>query len=199
MKPTSRVAQKSRRKVTCWCTKCADQPPPSTTQKDNRTIITMPLSIHDTDPTVHTAHHRRYASCRLFDAIETQQWDLAIDRVQHCPGETSQWGTVVVRNCSVQLLPLHYACTLKPPTRLIRALIEADPDTVMTADDSSRLPIHWAVDAAGSSPGVVNLLLDAYPRGASRKNPSGALLHYISAVIRALVARMMAKKCRPIS
>mmetsp|Transcript_33291 Transcript_33291/g.67185 ORF Transcript_33291/g.67185 Transcript_33291/m.67185 type:complete len:470 (-) Transcript_33291:258-1667(-) len=136
----------------------------------------MPLSIHDSGSAVlhheknaasASAHHRRISSCRLFDAIETRQWDLAIDRCQYSPGEASQWGTVTLRGCNVQLLPLHYACALQPPTRLVRALLEADPDTVMIADDSGRLPIHFAVDAAGSSPEVVNLLLEAYPKGAS--------------------------------
>ena len=131
----------------------------------------MPLLIHDTRSTAFHCQNisSSAAHISLLNAIETEQWDLAIDRCQHCPGETSQWCVVTLRGCALQLLALHYACARKAPTRLIRALIEADPDTVMTADDGGRLPIHFAVDASVSSPEVVNLLLEAYPRGARHR------------------------------
>lgn len=104
----------------------------------------------------------------LFDAVESRQWGIAIERVLQHPHEASQWRITSLRGCPVRLLPLHLAVQLRPPARLIRALLQADVDSAMRPDCHSRLPLHWAVDEAGASPEVINILLEAWPGGAKR-------------------------------
>ena len=68
-----------------------------------------------------------------------RNWDDAIDRVISCPTEASVRGTQGE-------LALHSAITSMAPVRLIRTLIEANPDALSEKDIFGRLPLHRAVD-----------------------------------------------------
>ena len=104
----------------------------------------------------------------LFDAVLHKQWDVAIERVLKHPEEASQWKMITLRGCPVQLLPLPLAVQLRPPARLIRALLQADVDSAMRPDFHNRLSIHWSVDSGASDPEIVNVLLEAWPGSAKR-------------------------------
>jgi len=102
----------------------------------------------------------------LVEAITRKDWTAAALRAQRRPDGARVWETVLVRGQRTSLLPLHYACTLRPPVSFIRTLLDLAPETAKAKDLKGRLPLHWACDVAGSSPEVIDLLLAAHQDGA---------------------------------
>jgi ankyrin repeat protein len=113
---------------------------------------------------------------RLYNTIESKNWDAALSRVSSHPNEAGTWvsrreisGTIRWR-----LLPMHAVCIFRAPLEVLEALIHAHPEGPKSRDDQGMLPIHLAC-RNGASPGVVKLLLESYPESLDildRKNRS---------------------------
>ena len=70
-------------------------------------------------------------------------------------------------------LPLHEACRLNPPARIVSALIEAYPESISTRGMWSFLPLHFAVKS--DSAHAVSILMGSYPDAARRLCDGGRL------------------------
>jgi ankyrin repeat protein len=75
--------------------------------------------------------------------------------------------------------PLHYLVRKKPPSDLVKRLLQLAPDTIKVQDVYyGDLPLHTAVRCSAASD-VINALLQAYPQAAEVQNKGGWLpLHY---------------------
>jgi len=117
---------------------------------------------------------------QLFALIMHENWEDASSRAKHSPNETKSWTKVCIDGThSSSLLPLHQACSLKPPVKAINSLIKAYPKAVRTKESFFfRLPLHIAC-LRGGSLDVINALLTSYPDGARAKAVFDRLpLHY---------------------
>lgn len=117
---------------------------------------------------------------QLFELIMREDWEDTTSRAKHCPGEAKSWTKVCIDGThSSSLLPLHQACSLKPPAKAIDALVKAYPKAVRTKESFFfRLPLHIAC-LRGSKLDVINALLVAYPDGARARAVFDRLpLHY---------------------
>lgn len=109
-----------------------------------------------------------------------ENWEDTTSRVKRCPAESKSWTKVCIDGThSSSLLPLHQACSLKPPVKAINSLIQAYPKAVRTKESFFfRLPLHIAC-LRGASLDVVQALLSSYPDGARAKAVFDRLpLHY---------------------
>ena len=116
----------------------------------------------------------------LFDSIMKEHWEDAITRAQNNPSDAKSWTKVCIDGThSSSLLPLHQACSLKPPLRVIVTIVKAYPKAVRTKESFFfRLPIHIAC-LRGASLEVIDALLSSYPDGARAKAVFDRLpLHY---------------------
>lgn len=124
-----------------------------------------------------------------------ENWEDSAARTTNYPSEAKQWTKVCIDGThSSSLLPLHQACSLKPPPKVISALAKAYPKAVRTKESFFfRLPLHIAC-LRGASEEVIAMLLAAYPDGARAKAVFDRLpIHYACgsgasrSVIRALI------------
>lgn len=109
-----------------------------------------------------------------------EEWNDATTRVKNNPGDCKIWTKVCVDGThSSSLLPLHQACSLKPPVNIITELIKAYPKSVRTKESFfSRIPLHIAC-LRGASLEVINACLLCYSDGARAKAVFDRLpLHY---------------------
>lgn len=68
---------------------------------------------------------------KVFKALSSKKWDEVINTLQRYPDQANEWklvqsstdGTVLSR-----LLPIHLACQINPPLRVIEALLKAAPE-----------------------------------------------------------------------
>ena len=117
----------------------------------------------------------------LVQAISQKDWKRAIQCIQRHPEQALLWDTVTSRGRRVHLPVLHYACTLRPPISIIRTILETYPEAARVKDSKGRLALHWACDAAGSSPDVIDMLLQANEDGAmTRERKYGFLPLHIA-------------------
>ncbi|RLN73124.1 hypothetical protein BBJ28_00002782 [Nothophytophthora sp. Chile5] len=97
--------------------------------------------------------------------------------------EMGKWSTLIERVGSEPqlarhkdhhgMLPLHWACTEDDaPTKVVRALLAAFPEAVITKNNAQYLPIHIAVKARASLE-TLKLLVDARPSSLMEETPSG--------------------------
>ena len=68
---------------------------------------------------------------KVFKALSSKKWDEVINTLQRYPDQENEWklvqsstdGTVLS-----QLLPIHLACQINAPLRVIEALLKAAPE-----------------------------------------------------------------------
>jgi len=123
---------------------------------------------------------KKRGQTQLFDCIMREHWEDTITRAQHSPSDAKSWTKVCIDGThSSSLLPLHQACSLKPPMRVIYTLIKAYPKSVRTKESFFfRIPLHIAC-LRGASLEVIDALLSSYPDGARAKAVFDRLpLHY---------------------
>lgn len=100
----------------------------------------------------------------LCTLIEKRKWKAAISRILSDPLSAERELKVMTRGgfmASTGMSPLHYACERKPPSQLVRVLIDAFPFAVLTrAMPGGCLPLHIAC-TWGASPEIVEALLAA--------------------------------------
>jgi hypothetical protein len=94
-----------------------------------------------------------------------------MERIQSNPEEISIQG----RNGG--MTAMHAACVRYPPARIIRALIEADPDSAVRPNYSGEAPLHLASYSASEE--VQEILVRAKPQAAAMADQYGDLpLHF---------------------
>lgn len=120
---------------------------------------------------------------RLYEAITSCDWDVAIDAVREIPKEARTW---VVRHYEDsndimwRFLPIHSACARQPPASVISSLLKAYPDGARSVDDQGMYALHYACGNQASRE-VIRLLLVAYPQAAKIADPRGMLpIHYLA-------------------
>lgn len=123
-----------------------------------------------------------FDSSELKKLIATESWELARHQCRSKPREAKCWSSCPgffdgIHNSKV--LPIHMACALRAPRKMINALIRAYPEGLARRETSfRRLPIHIAC-RNGASSGTVSALLNGHPEGAQATDSMGRLpLHY---------------------
>eukprot|EP00815_Leptocylindrus_aporus_P010808 CAMPEP_0116051454 /NCGR_PEP_ID=MMETSP0322-20121206/990_1 /TAXON_ID=163516 /ORGANISM="Leptocylindrus danicus var. apora, Strain B651" /LENGTH=1174 /DNA_ID=CAMNT_0003534207 /DNA_START=109 /DNA_END=3631 /DNA_ORIENTATION=- len=106
----------------------------------------------------------------LYSLIGNHSWEEATLRCSSHPKEASQWH---------HLLPIHRACELDPPVKIIRSLIKAFPDGVKSEDDNRRLPLHFACWKKANLE-VVEALLQAHKEGSQARDVHGRLALHVA-------------------
>mmetsp|Transcript_12132 Transcript_12132/g.17689 ORF Transcript_12132/g.17689 Transcript_12132/m.17689 type:complete len:294 (+) Transcript_12132:11-892(+) len=111
-----------------------------------------------------------------------EDWNLVKMECETDPQAASVWSKAVGffdGRYESRVLPLHRACSLRPPVHVIKSLVNAYPQAVSAKEtEFKRLPIHVAVQMEASAD-VVDFLLLVYPMGAMTKDNLGRLpLHY---------------------
>lgn len=120
---------------------------------------------------------------KLYEAITSCDWDVAIDAVHAVPREARTW---VVRHYEDsdeimwRFLPIHSACARQPPASVISALLKAYPEGAKCVDDQGMFALHYACGNQASRE-VIRLLLVANPQAAKIPDPRGMLpIHYLA-------------------
>lgn len=105
--------------------------------------------------------------------ICSKQWDSALERLQEVPEEAKAWSVhPLIR---LRYLPLHYACIVKAPIDVMRALLEVYPEAAsVECQEYDMLPLHLACQH-GTNPSVIQALLESN-RGAASVSDAYDLL-----------------------
>ncbi len=100
----------------------------------------------------------------LFKAICNKQWGLALELLRTEPDEVEMWSSRTAHDGEIvwNRLPIHQACINRAPLDVVRALLEAYPQSVTATDLNRRLPIHYSV-VYGGTVEVAELLINACP------------------------------------
>jgi type II secretory pathway component PulK len=77
----------------------------------------------------------------VLDLIEKSLWQDVIKRIEDYPSDAS---LVFESQGAGGNLAIHEACKQQPPVEVIEALIEANPNSVMTKGQWGYLPIHYS-------------------------------------------------------
>jgi Ankyrin repeats (3 copies) len=143
----------------------------------------------------------------LAHLIERREWSSVVARIRQDPMEADQELQVMTRGgfmASTGMSPLHFACERKPPSEVVRLLMEAFPVAILTrAMPGGCLPLHIACTWGGSAD-VVKILLAADPGSARIKDElgnialhsacfSGADLHVTEALVQCDAKTVLAR------
>lgn len=113
---------------------------------------------------------------KLFTFVTKRNWSGAVKRCNTPDGkkEAATWIVENNKDGSVRwrLLPIHQACENKAPSEVIKALIAAYPDSLMTKDSGGDLPLHLACRERASK-AVIAALLSNEPEASKIKDDEG--------------------------
>mmetsp|Transcript_25816 Transcript_25816/g.31829 ORF Transcript_25816/g.31829 Transcript_25816/m.31829 type:complete len:904 (-) Transcript_25816:195-2906(-) len=109
---------------------------------------------------------------RLYDAIDSQDWNSAIRRLVEKPQESTVWVSFRKRNSEIRFLPLHIACLMRAPLLLVADLIQAYPDAARKKTFQGKLALHIACEAHVDYR-IVELLIEQYPNAMHMKDGDG--------------------------
>lgn len=100
-----------------------------------------------------------------------RHWQAAALRCRSHPHEAREAMEVKVRGAyTAKITPLHYACENRPTADVVRALIDACPQSLERRQEpGGQLPLHAAC-TWGASPDVVRALLEARPSCAEMRD-----------------------------
>ena len=116
------------------------------------------------------------SSQNLATLIKNQNWDGVIARLECNPGESSEELQVSTRGGFMAvkgMTPLAYALERRPPVDVVKALVEAAPESVgIRVIPGGALPLHIAC-TWHASPTVVSILLQAEPTACSLRDELG--------------------------
>lgn len=119
---------------------------------------------------------------KLNEFVVAEQWDHATERCKSHSQEAKAWsacpGFFEGKKTS-DLLPIHQACHLRAPMKVMQALVFAYPEGVEAKESSyRRLPVHISC-RAGAAFDIVKFLLEQYPDGSGVADSMGRIaLHY---------------------
>ena len=106
---------------------------------------------------------------QLYRLIENRKTKQAIDHCINCPQEAATW--IVKKeghNVRWRILPIHIALMTKATDDLVKALLNAYPDSAKERDDQGMIPLHIAFRHSARE-SIINQLLDAFPGGINVK------------------------------
>jgi len=98
----------------------------------------------------------------LFNLIDRNMWNEAINRIESTPGEAHIWNRGT--------LPIHRACCgSNAPIKLLEALIKAYPNSLeQRTEGRGLIPLHFSVfGGIANNISIIKLLLSHYKDGAS--------------------------------
>uniref|UniRef100_A0A7S2MD84 Uncharacterized protein n=1 Tax=Helicotheca tamesis TaxID=374047 RepID=A0A7S2MD84_9STRA len=138
---------------------------------------------------------------KLYTHISNRDWKSASARLQKCPHEAAVW-TLFHQNTlpptinetsnhhhpqdpsssshhekeeyGCHRLPLHKACTLKPPLPFLQSLYSAYTDAITSKEKYGMLPLHVAIQNGASHP-IISFLLQHHKDAASTPDNFGLL------------------------
>ncbi|KAL7552980.1 hypothetical protein ACHAWF_016217 [Thalassiosira exigua] len=127
---------------------------------------------------INISHGRNLLNLYLFE----EDWQSAITEIECHPHETRMWSTragFFDGEHESNVLPIHVACSLHAPLRVVRAIVEAFPECLEKQESSfKRLPIHVACQFAAPAE-VIEYLAQEYVAGTLEPDNLGRLpLHY---------------------
>jgi len=106
----------------------------------------------------------------IMSAIIQGHWDEVIRAAKRSPTEISKRRAIDLGGKgSVRIFPIHYACTVGAPHRVIRALAKAAPEALTHVDHHDHTLLHWVVDKKTTSPATVQTILKYAPESALLK------------------------------
>eukprot|EP00568_Trieres_chinensis_P000175 CAMPEP_0183305550 /NCGR_PEP_ID=MMETSP0160_2-20130417/10252_1 /TAXON_ID=2839 ORGANISM="Odontella Sinensis, Strain Grunow 1884" /NCGR_SAMPLE_ID=MMETSP0160_2 /ASSEMBLY_ACC=CAM_ASM_000250 /LENGTH=362 /DNA_ID=CAMNT_0025468761 /DNA_START=44 /DNA_END=1132 /DNA_ORIENTATION=+ len=108
----------------------------------------------------------------LFELVSGRMWDEVVARAKEAPEEASTWS--YDSRHGLRRLPIHLACSLQPPRRVIASLINAHPDGVTTLERDGRTCLHTACQN-GACIDMVRLLVNSNPEAVSTRDYCGLL------------------------
>eukprot|EP00591_Stephanopyxis_turris_P011061 CAMPEP_0195514004 /NCGR_PEP_ID=MMETSP0794_2-20130614/5526_1 /TAXON_ID=515487 /ORGANISM="Stephanopyxis turris, Strain CCMP 815" /LENGTH=242 /DNA_ID=CAMNT_0040642155 /DNA_START=149 /DNA_END=877 /DNA_ORIENTATION=- len=117
----------------------------------------------------------------LLKLMIERDWNAAILRTQHKSREVKRWAKVVCDDGSqkTRVLPLHQACSLKAPTKMIETLLSIYPEAANKKESwLHRMPLHIAC-LEGASPEVICALVTSCRQATKVQDALGRIpLHY---------------------
>lgn len=142
---------------------------------------------------IHISRGRNLLNLYLFE----EDWQSAMTEIECHPNETRSWSTrpgFFDGEHESHVLPIHVACSLHAPLKVVRAIVEAYPGCLSVKESSfKRLPIHVACQFAAPMD-VIEYLAQQYVAGTLEPDILGRLpIHYACSngapldVIRALL------------
>ncbi|KAL7554515.1 hypothetical protein ACHAWF_017972 [Thalassiosira exigua] len=141
--------------------------------KPNSVILTAPSTRNNknmpSQRPIHISRSRNRLNRYLFD----KDWQSAIKEIERHPRETRMWSTQTEHGS--RMLPIHVACSLHAPLRVVRAIVVAYPECLEKKESPfERLPIHTACQLA-APPDVIEYLVQAYAAGTLEPDNLGRL------------------------
>ena len=134
---------------------------PSSTTVPSSLSSSVPLLMAEDDPISHVT------STELSRFLQTRQWNRAMKQLQHMEVEARiEVDIQIPRLGKCRGYPLHLACLYQPNPLVVQRLLDAYPEAVRIAKESTcnQLPLHFACMSSASKD-VLQLLLRAYPLG----------------------------------
>jgi len=111
---------------------------------------------------------------KLSSFIMKQDWPSVNKRIFHHPEEASVWSLYKTIDPSIPHLPIHAACVMGAPGKVIVDLINAHPDGLKKVGKNDALPIHLACRNKPSLL-VIQILLQSYPKCVTKRDAAGLL------------------------
>jgi len=104
----------------------------------------------------------------LFKSIQERDWTSALEILKLRPYEAETWSMHKSYDGEIiwNRLPIHQACINNAPVSVMKALIEAYPDSGAAADMNDRVPLHHAA-VHGTNIQTVEILLSSCPGSAN--------------------------------
>jgi len=103
---------------------------------------------------------------QLTSFILKREWESALSLLKKGPLQAGTWNKVAFDDGSKwRRLPLHEACRLQPPTKIVEELIAAFPAAIQAQDHDGWLPLHLACECSASE-NVISIILNAWPDAA---------------------------------
>jgi ankyrin repeat protein len=110
---------------------------------------------------------------KLFRALSKKKWGVALDLLSRKPKEASIWTLSPDPNDPpCHLLPLHMAIRRRAPLKVIKVLLNANPNAIYRREFYGMLPLHVACNL-GLDVDIVVLLCEASPMGAHQPDLGG--------------------------
>lgn len=127
---------------------------------------------------------------KLYQLLESRNWNEALDHIRICPEEVSLWvignqhlmynNDEKNSNCTIQkglwYLPLHIACVVGAPLNIIQSLLDIDSQAIYKTTEDGKIPLHLACESVYDiNPEVLSYLLKKWPDSFYVQNGDGYL------------------------
>jgi len=156
--------------------------------QQNNLVATKTSNNHPYELSTNSSHRSTFglAGSKLMKMLGSREWGEVLastaNRITFAR-EAATWGKAPLYEpdpkSTQKALPLHLACTLRPPKEIVDHLLTSFPAGAAAPDPKEgKLPIHLAI-IRGASVEVVRALCDAYPAGLRTRDNEGRFpIHY---------------------